>query len=1096
MKVSISKIFIPGISKGILLVIFIFSSTCINAQQNTIDSLKYELTHSKEDSTKVKILILLALRYIDAAKLDSTIQCYQHALELVQGNKYYLNSLREVDLLTNLHFYARITGNYSMSMKYAFKALALSEPKKDAYHTAWALVAIGNNYLALEDNKRALDYFFRAKKVFEIFESGHQAIQGIAETYFKMSQLDSALFFNEKAYYIADTSYMKDSTQDNQYRKAQGIRVFANIYAEKGDDQLALKYYRQFITDFYKYNLNNYEIGHVYFGMAKLYRRKKEIDSSIFYSKGALTSAQIYNDQQYIFNSSDLLYHLYDSLHKKSEALQYYKISVAARDSMAIRQVQNIAFNEQIRIKENQEADLKEAARTKLIIVISGIIISLITFLIWNRIRQLKLRYKMILERKEAEKLKAIDKMKDKFFSNITHELRTPLSLILSPVELYLRHPEQLKDPNKLLQSIYKNSSYLLSLINQLLDISKLDARSMTINLSQGDFGNYIGELTNVFEEDAARKQLTLHFENKATGKYLFDNEHWKKIVNNLLSNAIKFTSPGGDIYVSVNRIAGLQAKDDLQLIVKDSGIGINEDQLPFIADRFYQADNTLVRKYEGAGIGLALVNELVKLMRGNLEIDSEEGKGSVFTVTATLESAEGEKGYLELPSLRTSLLLSNTNYNYSPGVSKENTAVVLIVEDNAELKDFLQGSLESIYKIITASNGEEGFQIASSQLPDIIISDVMMPVMDGFEFCTKIKNDPATSHIAFIILSAKANYESKMTGLESGADDYLIKPFSVDELLSRIKNLLQHQSKLREYNHQQLLSEDPLPAFPEVQNEFLQRIYKNIEDNLDDTQLTVEFLAAKMALTEGTLNRKLLTNIGLSANELIKQYHHKRTEMQKQMLELEAKALRAQMNPHFIFNCLNSIKSLIQQNENKKSVTYLTTFSKLIRTLFNNADKRDTSLYDEIETCKLYIQLESMRFGNKFNYNFNINETIDLKSVQVPALLIQPFVENAIWHGIMPKESGGTVTVSVEQRENNICCTIDDNGIGREVSKQNKFRGELSTHQSKGIRLTQSRLDLDNTLHKRNTILKTTDKKDAEGKSLGTIVVLTFKEY
>lgn len=216
----------------------------------------------------------------------------------------------------------------------------------------------------------------------------------------------------------------------------------------------------------------------------------------------------------------------------------------------------------------------------------------------------------------------------------------------------------------------------------------------------------------------------------------------------------------------------------------------------------------------------------------------------------------------------------------------------------------------------------------------------------------------------------------------------------------------------------------------------------------------------------------------------------------EKELLELEAKALRSQMNPHFIFNCMNSIKSLIQQKNEDKAIKYLTTFSKLIRTIFQNSDKREITLFEEIETCKLYTQLESMRFGNKFNYHFKVDETIDLKSVQVPALIIQPFIENAIWHGIMPKEDGGTVTISVEKKENNISCTINDDGIGREVSKQNKFKGEPSTHQSKGIHLTQSRLDLDNALNKRNATVEITDKKDVEGKSAGTIAVLTFKEY
>ncbi len=216
----------------------------------------------------------------------------------------------------------------------------------------------------------------------------------------------------------------------------------------------------------------------------------------------------------------------------------------------------------------------------------------------------------------------------------------------------------------------------------------------------------------------------------------------------------------------------------------------------------------------------------------------------------------------------------------------------------------------------------------------------------------------------------------------------------------------------------------------------------------------------------------------------------------EKELLELEAKALRAQMNPHFIFNCMNSIKSLIQENEKSKAVVYLTTFSKLIRTIFQNSDKREITLNDEIETCRLYLELESMRFGNKFNYAINIDETLDMGYIMVPALIIQPFIENAIWHGIMHKEDNGIVTVSVEVKDNVLRCIIDDNGIGREMSKQNKFKGQPSTHQSKGVHLTQARLNLDNLLNERNGDMQVLDKKDEHGISLGTTVILSFNQY
>ena len=219
------------------------------------------------------------------------------------------------------------------------------------------------------------------------------------------------------------------------------------------------------------------------------------------------------------------------------------------------------------------------------------------------------------------------------------------------------------------------------------------------------------------------------------------------------------------------------------------------------------------------------------------------------------------------------------------------------------------------------------------------------------------------------------------------------------------------------------------------------------------------------------------------------------KTKHEKELLELEAKALQAQMNPHFIFNCMNSIKSLIQKDEKDKATMYLTTFSKLIRTIFQNSDKREITLYDEIETCRLYTQLESMRFGSKLSYAFHVDETIDLKSIMVPALIFQPFIENAIWHGIMPKEEGGAIHITISKKEDKIFCVVEDDGIGREVSMRNKFNGSLADYQSKGVRLTQARLELSNFLSHRNATVQIIDKTNQENESTGTKVVVVFAE-
>jgi hypothetical protein len=239
------------------------------------------------------------------------------------------------------------------------------------------------------------------------------------------------------------------------------------------------------------------------------------------------------------------------------------------------------------------------------------------------------------------------------------------------------------------------------------------------------------------------------------------------------------------------------------------------------------------------------------------------------------------------------------------------------------------------------------------------------------------------------------------------------------------------------------------------------------------------------------------LRELSLKYKAILKQKEAEnlRAVYEKQIVELEAKALRAQMNPHFIFNCMNSIKALIQQQEEDKAVNYLTTFSKLLRNILQNSDKREITLHDELEICRLYVQLEAMRFGEKLQYVFSVDERIDLKSVLLPALIIQPFIENAIWHGIMPKPVGGGLEVAVRLSEGGIQCVIDDDGIGRDLARQNAFRTRDSNHQSKGLNLVRNRLDLDSALNRRDAHVEIIDKRGPNGEAAGTRITITFKE-
>lgn len=251
-------------------------------------------------------------------------------------------------------------------------------------------------------------------------------------------------------------------------------------------------------------------------------------------------------------------------------------------------------------------------------------------------------------------------------------------------------------------------------------------------------------------------------------------------------------------------------------------------------------------------------------------------------------------------------------------------------------------------------------------------------------------------------------------------------------------------------------------------------------------------FWSYQQTLSVGTVWTAIYFVVHYISN--LKKTEYEKAALRVKLAESETLTLRAQMNPQFIFNSMNSIKSLIIKNENDKASNYLTTFSKLIRTLFQNADKKEISLFEEIETGKLYTKLEQMRFGNKIDFVFNIDETIDLKDIKVPAMLLQPYIENAIWYGLVPKESGGKVIVSINEKDGGVECFIDDNGIGRELSKQYKAQYE-ATHQSKGISLTQTRLDLDNLLNEREDSITIIDKKDESGESGGTKVIIALKE-
>lgn len=504
-----------------------------------------------------------------------------------------------------------------------------------------------------------------------------------------------------------------------------------------------------------------------------------------------------------------------------------------------------------------------------------------------NRIQQ---QQEMELNRREAKQLKAVDELKTRFFSNITHEFRTPLSLIISPVEKLLQENKVDGSTQKTLKLIQRNADQLLRLINQLLDLSKLEANSMSISLMRGELTEFVRQKVDAFSSVANQKGVTLNFSTpEQWQEYLFDADKWEKILTNLLSNAIKFTERGGLVNIT------LQSTDPgtedtfywVKISIEDTGIGISAEKLPHIFDRFYQVDDSRTRAYEGTGIGLALVKELVDLMGGFITVESQPNKGTRFNLSLPLQPvSEADTNVPPIkPVMNSTNGYANNNYPVqqelpSPNgltVKEAQVPMVLIVEDNVELREFLTNELAATYQVLSAANGEEGWQLAQTELPDIVISDVMMPLMDGYELTEHIKSHSSTNHIAVVLLTAKSAQHSRIEGLAKGADEYLSKPFNLTELNLRLHNLLAHQQKLRDYYLHQLTQPDT-PILPDaVQDPFLQQVYELLEANLENGSINVDWLSGRLAMSRKTLYRKMSSLTRLAPNELIRNYRLRR---------------------------------------------------------------------------------------------------------------------------------------------------------------------------------------------------------------------------
>lgn len=600
----------------------------------------------------------------------------------------------------------------------------------------------------------------------------------------------------------------------------------------------------------------------------------------------------------------------------------------------------------------------------------------------------------------QAEKLKEVDKQKSRFFANISHEFRTPLTLIKGPVENSLQSEESLSKEEKIM--IQENTDRLLRLVNQLLDLSKIDTDNLELNIVDGDIYKFLRVVGSAFVSYAEQRNIKYHIKVPVEELHtMFDHDKLEKIMYNLLSNAFKFTPDDGEVILSTSVSEKSGEENIFTIEVIDTGIGISQESLPFIFDRFYQTDDSFTREHEGTGIGLSLTKELITLMKGDIKVESQQGEGSRFIVTLPAPSptlskephpqpfpeGEGSKGkfgwmtadpslydllkefakknkenptkaelvlwellrdkqlenykfrrqhiigkYIadfvclshklvieadgkihqhpenkESDEIRTEWLKSNgykvirftneqvlsdpenvlkeiSEHLVSPlggdieGAEEDlGGALILIVEDNADMRNFIKKQLEKDYRILEASHGKEGLKIAEKEIPDLIITDLMMPQMDGTELCNKLKTDEYTNHIPVIMLTAKAGQENKIEGLEKGADSYLTKPFDSNELRVRVRKLIEQRKQLREKFSREVILQPRNISITGVEEEFLKKVEDTIEQNLADEKFGVPQMQDALAMSKTQLHRKMKALTNHAPGEFLRNYRLQR---------------------------------------------------------------------------------------------------------------------------------------------------------------------------------------------------------------------------
>ncbi len=807
-------------------------------------------------------------------------------------------------------------GRFDSAIYYANRAGEIFMENADSMGYAASRYLTIGIYKDMGDYSQAMSRGLEALRIFRNLENRNWEIftlNNMADLYNILGEYDKSLEVMEEVL----AHYRED---DNQKFVSVALRFIGDIHMELENDSLSLQnlslalevsrkggFLPEEIKTLYSlanlyYNLGDYEESLKLFreGMVK----SREASDGKFIASNTLGEGKsLYSLEEYSVASEklrasipllsevedpnglrDAWLYLSKSLEKTGDypgALSAYKNYSQYHDTLLRAEMSDrlASLNYQYEVEQmeekveglQQQKELAEVNRRNLWLIL---ILTSITGLALISLFYLRSRKNRQLLNKEKE----VDRMKDRFFANISHEFRTPLTLILSPV-YELRKKAELAPHTQVLSLIERNARRLLHLVNEILELSRLDSGRTEVHYQEEEVHRFILKRVNSFHSLAESRNITMELQiHNGEERFVFDPDKLETLINNLLGNALKFEPEGGKVFVG-SSIATRQGRRFLMMEVGNQGTFISEKEQKHLFDRYYRSPDPVAA---GTGIGLALVNELVKVMNGKVMVDSDPSAGTFFKVE--LPEGKPEKGKDKKQEFLSPghVYLREDEPSSDPSVPKDKSLNgegirVLVVEDNAEVRDFIYSCLREHYYVDTAVDGSEGIRTALETIPDIIISDVMMPGADGNELTRTLKSNEKTSHIPIVLLTAKASEDDRLEGLSQGADDYLVKPFNTRELLLRMENLMRLRKEIQKKYSGTMLYQPSAEKIQSVDQRFIAKIIRVIEENLSNEEFSVEELGREIGMSRSQLHRKLVALTDSSASTFIRNYRLKR---------------------------------------------------------------------------------------------------------------------------------------------------------------------------------------------------------------------------